>query len=118
MPQAVMYHDVIQTMSTARINILTQRPVLRHLKHLTLKYFEIFCADTIPLLMLDSDHAAAVYGPAAKELVLTGRVAERIFDALRRPDHYRSMVEDVRRHLTAHYSYDQRVEELVAAMRH
>ena len=51
---AVMYHDVIQTMSSARINIFTQRPVLRHLKHLTLKYFEIFCADTIPLLMLDA----------------------------------------------------------------
>ena len=56
-PKAVMYHDVIRTMSTARINIFTQRPVLRHLKHLTLKYFEIFCADTIPLLMLDADHA-------------------------------------------------------------
>ena len=72
-PKAVMYHDVIRTMSTARINILTQRPVLRHLKHLTLKYFEIFCADTIPLLMLDADHAEAVYGPAARELVLPGQ---------------------------------------------
>ena len=112
-----MYHDVIQTMSTARINIFTQRPVLRRLKHLTLKYFEIFCADTIPLLMLDSDHAEAVYGPAGRELTLPGRVAEKLLDALRRPDHYRGVVEDVRRHLIAHYSYDQRVEELVAAMR-
>ena len=115
--KAVMYHDVIQTMSTARINILTQRPVLRHLKHLTLKYFEIFCADTIPLLMLDGDHAEAVYGPAGRELTLPGRVAEKLLDALRRPEHYRGVVEDVRRHLTGHYSYDQRVEELVAAMR-
>ena len=112
-----MYHDVIQTMSTARINILTQRPVLRQLKHLTLKYFEIFCADTIPLLMLDRDHAEAVYGPAARELVLSGQVAEKLLDALQRPDHYRGVVEDVRRHLIAHYSYDQRVEELVAAVR-
>ena len=116
-PKAVMYHDVIQTMSTARINIFTQRPVLRHLKHLTLKYFEIFCADTIPLLMLDGDHAEAVYGPAARELILSGRVAEKLLDALRRPDHYRGVVEDVRRHLVAHYSYDRRVEELIAAMR-
>ncbi len=52
---SVMYTDVIRTMSTARINIFTQRPVLHHLKHLTLKYFEIFYADTIPLLMLDED---------------------------------------------------------------
>ncbi len=88
-PKAVMYHDVIQTMSTARINIFTQRPLLRHLKHLTLKYFEIFCADTIPLLMLDADHAEAVYGPAARDLVLSGRIAEKLLDALRRPQHYR-----------------------------
>lgn len=114
---AVMYHDVIQTMSTARINIFTQRPVLRHLKHLTLKYFEVFCADTIPLLMLDGDHAEAVYGPAARELILSGRVADKLLDALHRPDHYRSVVEDVRHHLAAHYSYDRQVEELIAAMR-
>ena len=115
-PKAVMYNDVIQTMSTARINIFTQRPLLRRLKHLTLKYFEIFCADTIPLLMIDVDHAEAVYGPAARDLVLSGRIADKLLDALRRPQHYRGVVEDVRRHLIAHYSYDQRVEELVAAV--
>jgi hypothetical protein len=115
---AVMYDQVSRAMSTARINIFTQRPVLHHLRHLTLKYFEIFYADTIPLLMLDADHAAAVYGPAARELTLPGRVAEKLLDALRRPDHYRGVVQDVRRHLVAHHSYDQRVEELVAAMRH
>ncbi len=80
-----MYNDVIKTMSTAQINILTQRPLLRHLKHLTLKYFEIFCADTIPLLMLDEDHAELVYGPAGRELTLPGRAAEKILDALRIP---------------------------------
>jgi hypothetical protein len=115
-PKAVMYHDVIRTMSTARINIMTQRPVLRHLKCLTLKYFEIFCADTIPLLMLDSDHAESVYGPAALELTLPGRVAERILDALQRPDHYRSVVEDVRKHLVAHYSYEKLTGELIGAL--
>jgi hypothetical protein len=113
---AVMYTDVVRTMSTARVNIFTQRPVLHHLKHLTLKYFEIFYADTIPLLMLDEDLAVAVYGGAARELILPGRVAEKLLDALHRPDHYRAVVEDVRRHLAAHYSYDRRVEELVAAM--
>ena len=95
-----MYTDVIQTMSTARINILTQRPLLRHLKHLTLKYFEIFCADTIPLLMLDDDHAEEVYGPAARELTLPGRVARE--DRSMRcdiEDRYRGIVDDVRAHL-------------------
>ena len=115
-PKAVMYHDVIRTMSTARINIMTQRPVLRHLKHLTLKYFEVFCADTIPLLMLDADHAEAVYGPAGRELSLPGAVAAKLRDALRRPDYYRGVVEDVRRHLITHYSYDRQVEELFAVL--
>jgi hypothetical protein len=67
--------------------------------------------------MLDVGHAEAVYGPAARELVLSGQVAEKLLDALHRPDHYRGIVEDVRRHLIAHYSYDQRVEELIAAVR-
>jgi hypothetical protein len=114
---AVLYNEVVQTMSSARINIFTQRPVLHHLRHLTLKYFEIFYADTIPLLMLDAAHAEAVYGPASRELVLPGRVAEKLLDALQRPDHYRGVVEDVRRHLAAHHSYDRRVDELIAAMR-
>jgi len=112
----VPFHDVIRTMSTARVNIFTQRPFLAHVKHLTLRYFEEFCADTIPLLMLDNDLAEAVYGPAGRELTLPGRVADKITDALQRPDHYRGVVEDVRRHLLAHHPYSRRVEELVAAL--
>ncbi len=115
---SVMYNEVIRTMSSARINIFTQRPVLHHLKHLTLKYFEIFYADTIPLLMLDPDHAESVYGPAGRELTLSEPVAAKLLDALHRPDHYRGLVEDVRRHLATHHSYNLRLEELVAAMRH
>lgn len=112
---SVMYNEVIATMSSAKINIFTQRPVLHHLRHLTLKYFEIFYADTIPLLMLDPDHAENVYGPAGRELTLPGRVAEKLTDALRRPDHYRGLVSEVRLHLARHQSYDRRIEELVAA---
>jgi hypothetical protein len=114
----VSYTDVIWTMSTGRINIFTQRPFLAHVKHLTLRYFEEFCADTIPLLMLKDDLAEAVYGPAGRELTLPGRVAEKILDALRRPDHYRAVVEDVRRYMLAHHSFRHRVEELVTALSH
>jgi len=115
-PTAVNYTDVIKTMSTARINILTQRPLLRHLRHLTLKYFEVFSADTIPLLMLDDDHAVEVYGPAARELTLPGRVAEKIADALENEDRYRSIVAEVRAHLRTHHSYEARVRELFAVL--
>jgi hypothetical protein len=113
---SVWYDQVIHTMSSARINIFTQRPLLRHFKHLTLKYFEIFYADTIPLMMLDGDHVASVYGPAARELTLPGRIEEKILDALARPDYYRGVVEEVRRYLSEHHSFDRRVEELIAAV--
>ncbi len=113
---SVMYNDVIKTMSTARINIMTQRPLLRHLRHLTLKYFEVFCADTIPLLMIDEDHAEEVYGPAARELTLPGRASEKILDALQNPDRYREIVEDVREHLLTHHSYHTRAHELFAML--
>ena len=113
---SVMYDQVIRTMSSAKINIFTQRPVLHHLRHLTLKYFEIFYADTIPLLMLDADHAADVYGPAARELTLPGRAGEKILDALARPARYREIVQDVRRHLGVHHSYERRMQELATAL--
>jgi hypothetical protein len=118
---AVMYTDVIRTMSTAKINIFNQRPVLHHLKHLTLKYFEIFYADTIPLLMLDRGLVAQVYGPAADALVLAGEPREteaKLRDALARPDHYRRVVGEVRKYLAENYSYDKRVAELAHAFRH
>jgi hypothetical protein len=114
---AVMYHEVVSKMSSAKINILTQRPILSHLKILTLKYFEIFYADTIPLLLIDADQAEAVYGKAARELTLPGRAAEKMLDALRRPDHYRGVVHDVRKHLAAHYGYDRLMAELVEVTR-
>lgn len=115
-PPAVNYNDVIKTMSTARINILTQRPLLRHLKHLTLKYFEVFNADTIPLLMLDDDHAVEVYGPAAKELTLPGRAPEKIIDVLENEDRYREIVADVRAHIRIAHSYEERARELFATL--
>ncbi len=114
--QSVMYTDVVRTMSTAKINIFTQRPVLHHMKHITLKYFEIFYADTIPLLMLDDDIAREVYGPAARELMLRENIGEKILDALARPDHYRDVVLAVRKHLAANNSYDRRMAELVSAI--
>ena len=110
-----MYNEVVDTMSSSKINIFTQRPVLHHLRHLTLKYFEIFYADTIPLQMLDPDHAENVYGRAGRELTLPGRVAETLVDALERPAHYHDLVSEVRRHLARHHSYDRRIEELTAA---
>jgi hypothetical protein len=113
---SVMYTDVIRKMGTAKINIFTQRPVLHHMKHITLKYFEVFYADTIPLLMLDEDIALQVYGPAARELMLRENIADKVIDALERPGHYRDVVGSVRKYLAANNSYDKRMAELVSAL--
>jgi Glycosyl transferases group 1 len=113
---SVPYTEVVNVMSTARMNIMTQRPLFRELKILTSKYFEIFSADTTPMVMIDPDHAEMVYGPAGRELALCDGVAEKLVDVLRRPKRYRDLVEEVRKHLLAHHTYENRVQELAAAL--
>lgn len=112
----VPFTEVIPLMSTGRVNIMTQRPLFRHFKLFTSKYFEIVAADTIPLVMLDPAEAELIYGPAGRELALHGDIADKLLDALHRPHRYCEAVEEVRRHLLAHHSYQQRVQELVEAL--
>ncbi len=113
---AVPYRDVIATMSTARVNIMTQRPLLRRLGLVTSKYFEIFAADTVPLVMLEPAHAEQVYGPAGRELALHDDIGGKLIDALERPRKYQALVQAVRRHLTAHHSYERRLQDLLTML--
>jgi len=113
---AVRYTEVIAAMSTGRINIMTQRPLFRELRILTSKYFEIFSADTTPLVMLDPDHAEMVYGPAGRELALCNGIGAKLVDVLSQPKKFREIVEEVRVHLLKHHTYRNRVQELVAAL--
>jgi hypothetical protein len=110
---AVPYRDVISTMSAARINIMTQRPLFQGLGLVTSKYFEIFSADTLPLVMIEPEHAQRIYGPAGKELVLQGDIGGKLIDVLEHPKRYQEAVQAVRRHLTTHHSYERRLHELV-----
>ena len=113
---AVPYTDVISTMSSAKINIMTQRPVLRSLKHLTSKYFEIFCADTIPLFVLDPEHAVQIYGPAGGELALYDKMEEKLLDVIEHPENYVEIVRDVRSHILRYHSYQVRIKELIQSL--
>jgi len=113
---SVGYTEVVNIMSTGRINIMTQRPLFRELKILTSKYFEIFCADTTPLVMIDPDHAQMVYGEAGRELALCHCIGEKLVHVLSYPSRYRELVEEARKHLLVHHSYHNRVQELVAAL--
>jgi hypothetical protein len=114
---SVPYTEVVNVMSTGRINIMTQRPLFRELKILTSKYFEIFSADTTPLVMIDPDHAEMVYGTAGRELALSDGIGEKLVDVLSCPGKYREIVEEVRQHLLEHHTYHNRVQELVAALK-
>jgi hypothetical protein len=112
----IPYVDVLEVMGAARINLMTQRPILNHFGLLTSKYFEIFCADTIPLVMLGQDRVESVYGPAGGELALDGDIEGKILDVLARPDYYQEVVGAVREHLEVHHSFPTRVQELVEAL--
>jgi hypothetical protein len=112
----VRFNDVIPTMSAARVNLMTQRPLLRHLGFVTSKYFEIFTATTIPLMLLDAHQAALVYGPSARALTLDGDIAGTLLDALERPQQYHQKVEAVRQYLAEHHSYERRVLTLVRVL--
>jgi hypothetical protein len=113
---AVSYRDVIAVMSTARINIMTQRPLFRKLGLLTSKYFEIFSADTIPLVMLEPRQAERIYGPAVRDLVLDGDIGGKLKDVLQNLDKYQARVHAVRAYLAARHSYERRLHELLAAL--
>lgn len=113
----VPYTEIVNIMSTGRINIMTQRPLFRELKMLTSKYFEIFSADTTPLVMLDPDHAEIVYGPAGRELALYDCIGEKLVRVLSCPKRYTEIVNEVRKHLLVHHTYAHRVQELAAALK-
>jgi Glycosyl transferases group 1 len=114
---AVPFTEVVSAMSEGRVNIMTQRPLFRRLKLLTAKYFEIFCADTIPLVMLEPAHSESIYGPTGRELALHGNIADKLLDVVQNPLRYRQIVQAVRSHLVSYHSYQKRMQQLVEALR-
>jgi hypothetical protein len=113
----VPFTQVISTMSCAKVNIMTQRPLFQRLGIVSSKYFEIFCADTIPLVLIAPELAESVYGEAGRDLALRGnQVERRLLEALEFPERYSGVVQRVREHLRTHHSYRARVQQLVAAL--
>jgi hypothetical protein len=114
---AVPYSNVVKTMAQGRINIMLQRPVLRHLRILTAKYFEVFSADTIPLLALNADHAKSVYGSVSEELLLGPVASDKIVDVITNESRYLEIVHEVRKYLETHHSYRKRLQELIDVLK-
>jgi hypothetical protein len=107
-------HAVIPWMSKALFNPVIYRPLFDHLRFVTCRTFETFGAATLPLFGLDKTYIAEIYGERAVDLMLPAEDgAAKIRDIASRPQHYSSIVYEVRRHLAEKHSYRTRVKELI-----
>ncbi len=110
---AVSVDQVIPNMSRGVFNPVLARPTFNHLRLANPRLFETPAASTIPLFTLDEEHVTRIYGDRAAELVLDDHASDQILDVLRRPESYADTVNEIRRHLAAHHSYEVRLRELI-----
>jgi hypothetical protein len=108
----IPFNEVTGLLGQARFAPIFHRPLFKELGLVTVRTFETFHADTIPLLMLPDELIREIYGPAAKPLAPGGDVAGRLRDMIRHPEVYWDAVFKVRAHLGRHHSYQQRFAEL------
>lgn len=108
----VRFDEVVDLLGQGRFTPVLHRPLFRHLGFPTVRTFETFHADTIPVLMLPRDFVQAVYGEAALTLVPDGDAGRLMKDALANPEKYWEAVLETRAHLARHQSYANRFEQL------
>jgi len=115
--QGVRFDEVTRLLGKARFVPVFHRPLFRHLGLVTVRTFETFYADALPVLLLPRDLVAAIYGEAALELVPGDSLAEHLTLAMERPEDHWDAVLKTRRHLARHHSFAQRLCELEALVR-
>ncbi len=108
----VRFDEVVALLGQARFAPIFHRPLFRHLGLVTVRTFETFYADSLPVLMLPRDFVQATYGEAALTLVPGDDIASHLIDALERPEIYWEAVLQTRSYLSRHHSYAQRLQEL------
>jgi len=113
---AVRFDEVTGLIGKARFTPVWHRPLFRELGYVTIRTFETFYGDALPILMLPRDFVPAIYGPAAATLVPGDDVGAFMKDALRRPEVYWDAVLQTRAHLARHHSYERRFQELAALL--
>jgi len=114
----ILFGDVIQHMSRGVFHPVIYRPLFNHLKLVTCRTFETPAANTIPLFGLEESYVQELYGERATELVLPECGAEsKILDVMRRPEHYAGIVCEIRRRLSAEYSYAASLRRLIEIVR-
>jgi hypothetical protein len=114
--ECVPFDEVTGLLGQARFAPVLHRPLFRHLGFVTIRTFETFYGDALPVLMLPRDFVSAVYGKAALALVPGDDVAAHLRDALDRPEPYWEAVLETRSHLARHHSYERRFRELAALL--
>ena len=112
----VRFDEVTGLLGQARFAPIFHRPLFRHLGYVTIRTFETFYGDALPVLMLPRYFVAAIYGRAALELVPGDDVAAHLREALRRPEPYWQAVLETRTHLARHHSFARRFDELGALL--
>ncbi|MFZ1104540.1 MAG: hypothetical protein WAN86_17105 [Hyphomicrobiaceae bacterium] len=115
--QGVRFDEVTRLLGKARFAPVFHRPLFRHLGLVTVRTFETFHADSLPVLMLPHDFVAAIYGKAALKLVPGDDLAAHLADAMESPQAYWDAVLKTRGHLARHHSVAQRLRELDALAR-
>jgi hypothetical protein len=114
---AVRFDEVRDLVGQGRFTAVFHRPLFRHLGYATIRTFETFEADALPILMLPRDYVEATYGPAALALAPGDDVGALMKDALRRPRQYWQAVLDTRDHLARHHSFARRFQQLEALVK-
>ncbi|HEY1266501.1 MAG TPA: glycosyltransferase [Candidatus Binatia bacterium] len=112
----IPFEQVIDFESKSHFSPIFHRPLFNHLRLVTNRAFETFCADTIPLLMLPDNIVKEIYGEDALLLAPGNDIAARVQDMRRRPEKYCEAVRKTRAHLAAHHSYRRRFEELLTLL--
>jgi len=113
---SVPFGEVVQFVGQARFSPIFHRPLFNHLGIVTVRTFETFCADTLPMLMLSEDLVEPIYGPGARFLAPGDDIAGRLRDMIRHPETSWDAVLKTRAHLAQQHSYRRRFEELLAIL--
>lgn len=110
----VRFDEIAGLLNTARFVPVFHRPLFRALDYVTVRSFETFEADALPVLMLPKKFVHDLYGAAAVTLVPEGDVGAHMLDALERPEKYWDALLKTRAHLAQHHSFERRFKELAA----
>jgi hypothetical protein len=110
--QGVRFDEVTRLLGKARFAPVLHRPLFKRLGLVTVRTFETFQADVLPVLMLPRELVTAIYGKAALRLVPGDNLAAHLTDAMESPEPFWDAVLKTRQHLARHHSIAQRLEEL------